>query len=66
MLFTSCLTFSGFVREVSPRTADRCTLVYLMFEDELEGGACRRYGRQRRYVQGFGGETRVENSTWKT
>ena len=30
------------------------------------GGACGTYGGEVRYIQGFGGETRGKETTWKT
>jgi len=30
------------------------------------GGACSAYGREERRIQGFGGETLMKESTWKT
>jgi hypothetical protein len=30
------------------------------------GGACGMYGREERYLQGFGGATEGKGTTWKT
>jgi len=36
-----------------------------IFKNEM-GAACGTYGRQERYMQGFGGKTRGNETTWKS
>ena len=47
-----------------------CTLTKYYLGDQLKknkiSGTCSMYGRQKRCIQGFGGETREKMTTWKT
>jgi len=46
-------------------TAHRILLGGQIKENE-RGGACSTYGRQERWIQGFGGRNLTEKTTWKT
>jgi hypothetical protein len=57
-------------RKLHNELNDLVLLTQYCLSDQVEkmkmGGACRTYGREKRCIQCFGGETSGKESTWKT
>jgi hypothetical protein len=43
-----------------------CTAHKTLFTNNVLGGACSMYGKEEKFIQGFGGETGGKETTWET